>query len=189
MDTVALGPEHHILLGRLPPALVPDPALFDALWALHPEDKHLIQIHGREVETPRWQQAYGADYHYTGTTNRALPLTAEMEPFLAWARERDERMNGLLFNWYDGREGHYIGAHRDSEVGRHPGSDIVTISLGEARTFRMRPWKGKGFVDFPVPHGSVLVIPWETNRAWTHEVPPSRRAVGQRISITVRAFR
>lgn len=25
-------------------------------------------MHGRKVKTPRWQQAYGADYRYTGNT-------------------------------------------------------------------------------------------------------------------------
>lgn len=188
MQRVPLGDDHHVLLGRLPEELVLDPSGFDRLWALHPEDKHLIQIHGRLVPTPRWQQAYGKDYRYTGQTNPGLPLTEEMQPFLRWAQQRDERLNGLLFNWYDGQQGHYIGAHRDSEIGRVEGTDIVTLSFGETRTFRMRPWKGKGYVDIPVPHGSVVVIPWLTNRAWTHEVPASKAAVGRRISITVRAF-
>lgn len=193
MDSVTLdphrAPHHTILLGTLPRTLIPDAPLFDTLWALHPEEQHIIHIHGRKVATPRWQQAYGVDYHYTGTTNRSLPFTAEMLPLLSWCQgEIDPRLNGLLFNWYDGALGHYIGAHRDSDVRRVVGSPIVTLSFGETRTFRMRPHQGSGMVDIPVAHGSVLVIPWQTNRAFTHEVPASKRATGRRISVTARAF-
>lgn len=44
--------------GTLPDELMWTDADFDAVWALHPEAKHKIKIHGRLVETPRWQQAH-----------------------------------------------------------------------------------------------------------------------------------
>ena len=189
MRSVALDAEHVVFVGALPPALVPDAAGFAALWADHPDDFHEIQMHGRKVKTPRWQQAYGADYRYTGNVNRALPLTPPMRAWLAWAREEhDARLDGLLLNWYDGAAGHYIGKHRDSDIQRVEGSPIVTLSFGEARTFRMRPWRGAGFIDLPATDGSVIVIPWATNRAFTHEVPASAAARGRRVSVTIRAF-
>ena len=175
--------------GRLPPALLPDAAGTDALWQLHPPDYHVITMHGKPVATPRWQQAYGADYHYTGRVNRALPLTPAMAPFLAWAREAvDPRLNGLLFNWYDADHAHYIGKHRDSSKQMITGAPIVTISLGATRLFRLRPWRGAGMVDIEVDHGSVLVIPFATNLLWTHEVPHRAADRGRRISITLRGF-
>jgi hypothetical protein len=54
--------------GRLPEELLWDQSSFDAAWNAHPADKYEILMHGRMLETPRWQQAYGADYHYTGRT-------------------------------------------------------------------------------------------------------------------------
>lgn len=111
---LALDAGHELLVGELPPAQRLDAAAFEALWSIHPSDFHEIVMHGRPVRTPRWQQAYGADYHYTGNTNRALPLVPPMPSWLAWAREQlDPRLNGLLLNWYDGEAGHYIGKHRD----------------------------------------------------------------------------
>lgn len=190
LRAIALDAEHHVLAGEVPRELVPGAAGFDALWSLHPADFHEIVMHGRKVRTPRWQQAYGADYHYTGNVNRALPLTPEMDRLLGWTREvLDPRLNGLLFNWYDGAAGHYIGKHRDSEVDRIEGSPIVTISFGEARSFRLRRWRGDGFVDVPAEDGGVIVVPWATNRAYTHEVPARRGDRGRRISVTIRAFR
>ena len=42
--------------------------------------------------------------------------------------------------------------------------------------------------DVEVTNGSVLVLPHETNIAFTHDVPASKRLTGRRISVTVRAF-
>ena len=81
-----------------------------------------------------------------------------------------------------------IGAHRDSTVGMIEGAPIVTLSLGEERIFRMRPWKGQGYEDFVVGDGDLLVIPFDTNQAFTHEVPKFKRYGGKRISVTARGF-
>jgi alkylated DNA repair dioxygenase AlkB len=181
-----LDDRHVLFEGTLPSALRPD---FEALWELHPAAFHRIAMHGREVETPRWQRAYGADYHYTGRTNRALPVPPLLSPLLSWCSERfDERLNGLLLNWYDAERRHYIGRHRDSRKNMCEGAPIVTISLGEERVFRLRPWRGKGKRDFAAESGTLFVMPYATNLAWTHEVPHFARHRGRRISITLRAF-
>lgn len=176
--------------GALPEQLLPDQIQFENLWSIHPTEFHEIMMHGRLVRTPRWQQAYGRDYHYTKRTNVALPIPSALEPLLHWARRAiDTRLNGLLLNWYDGTLGHYIGKHRDSTTSMVEGAPIVTVSLGEKRVFRLRPWKGTGFVDFEANNGMVFITPYETNLAWTHEVPQSLRFQGRRISVTIRAFR
>ncbi len=187
-----LGDGNAFHTGLLPSELVPDELQFETLWRLHPSEFHEIKMHGRLVPTPRWQQAYGKDYHYTGQVNRALPLPKELEPIIAWAREQvDSRLNGILLNWYDGKLGHYIGRHRDSRVNMVISAPIVTMSLGEQRTFRLRPWpssRGSRVIDFETRNGTVLVMPFETNLAWTHEVPASKKRMGRRISVTLRGF-
>jgi alkylated DNA repair dioxygenase AlkB len=188
LQAVPLGDGHHVLTGRIPAELEPDRAGFDRLWALHPPEYHEIKMHGRLVKTPRWQQAYGADYRYTGRVNRALPVTPEMEPYLQWCHGIDPRLDGLLFNWYDASEEHYIGPHRDSTSGMIEGAPIVTISLGATRTFRFKRWRSEGKLDLVADSGSVVLIPYATNLVWTHEVPHFTRDRGRRISITLRAF-
>jgi alkylated DNA repair dioxygenase AlkB len=187
-----LGTGHKLWVGSLPNALMLTATQFETLWQMHPEKFHEIEMYGRLVETPRWQQAYGTDYHYTGRANRALLIPPFLEPFIRWSRDNiNPDLNGLLLNWYDGSLGHYIGRHRDSIQNMIPGAPIVTISLGEERAFRLRPWpaslKGKP-LDFPAHNGTVFVMPWETNRAFTHEVPASANQTGRRISITLRGF-
>jgi alkylated DNA repair dioxygenase AlkB len=186
----ALDETSFVHTGRLPDELVPDAAGFDRLWAMHPDTFHLIKMHGKEVRTPRWQQAYGADYRYTGNTNRALPVSPELAPLHAWIHEQiDPRLNGLLLNWYDAEHGHYIGKHRDSTINMIEGAPILTISLGSERVFRLRRWKSNEAPhDIPTGNGTVIVMPYDVNLAWTHEVPHNAKANGRRISITARAF-
>ena len=95
----------------------------------------------------------------------------------------------MLLNWYDGASGHYIGAHRDDTRDLVVGSKIVTISLGEERTFRLRPLGLKGYKDYTMRSGEVIVVPWDTNLHWTHEVPSFRKHQGKRISVTLREFK
>ncbi|MBX2878088.1 MAG: alpha-ketoglutarate-dependent dioxygenase AlkB [Saprospiraceae bacterium] len=188
-DKIALDDRHHIYLSSKAELFRLDQASFQSLWNSHPEEFHEIRIHGKWIKTPRWQQAYGKNYRYTGSKNNALAITAELQPFLDWSRENiDTRLNGLLLNWYDGSRSHYIGAHRDDTRDLHPDSPIVTISIGQERVFRMRPWKQKGYKDLTIRHGDVVVVPWNTNTQWTHEVPHFKKYSGKRISITLRAY-
>ncbi len=188
-----LGDEHVFFTGWLPTQLVPDVAQFESMWTMHPVEYHEVKIHGRLVCTPRWQQAFGMDYHYSGGVNRALPLPSILKPLVAWAKDTiDDRLNGVLLNWYEGKLGHYIGRHRDSTVNMVSGAAIVTMSFGEGRIFRLRPWpaaRGKERRDFEAGNGTVFVMPFETNLAWTHEVPAARNWTGRRMSVTFRAFK
>ncbi|MFT4586401.1 MAG: alkylated DNA repair dioxygenase AlkB [Candidatus Binatia bacterium] len=184
-----LDEAHSLFIGALPTELTPPVAEFEELWESHPQDFHEIMMHGRLVKTPRWQQAFDRDYVYTGARNNALPAPPELRVFRDWVGTTiDSRLNGFLVNWYDGKQAHYIGRHRDSPKGLTPDAPIATISLGEERTFRMRKPGQSGFLDFEVSNGSVAVLPWATNQNWTHEVPASKRTLGHRISITLRAF-
>ncbi|RCJ21121.1 2OG-Fe(II) oxygenase [Nostoc minutum NIES-26] len=184
-----LDENHQFWIGNIPDDLHLTPAEFNILWDMHPCNFYEIKIYGRLVKTPRWQQAYGINYQYTGRINKALPIPLLLEPLFQWSKANiDNRLNGILLNWYDGKLHHYIGKHRDSTINILNGAPIVTISFGEERIFRLRPWKEEGYQDFMTKHGCVFVMPYETNKAWTHEVPLLKKYQRQRISITLRAF-
>jgi alkylated DNA repair dioxygenase AlkB len=175
--------------GELPERLRVDARGFEMLWRLHPEAYQIIKMFGRPVATPRWQQAYGVDYYYTGQTNQALPLPEECRPILAWSQKAvHEEYNGLLLNWYDGQLEHYIGPHNDNTRDMVVGAPIVTISLGEGRIFRLSHPKTKRRRDFSAGDATVFITPYETNLAWKHGVPRFARWRGRRNSITIRAF-
>ncbi len=183
-----LDESHQLYSGALPEHLRWTTEQFDLGWSMHPADYTQLMMHGRLVPTPRWQQAYGRDYRYTGQVNRAMAIPPLLQPLLDWCQTIDPHLNGLLLNWYDGALNHYIGKHRDSIANLRIDSPIVTISFGEERIFRLRPHRDVGKIDLPARDGTVFVMPFVTNRSWTHEVPKSARATGRRISVTARAF-
>lgn len=192
-----LSPECSLELSSIPDSLVLQGVQFEELWNLRPLEFRRIVIHGREVAIPRWQSAYGRNYIFSGQVATGEEIPPILTPFLNWAKMHvDTRMNGLLLNWYDGKLGHYIGAHHDETKQLWPGTKIVTISLGDERIFRMTREETRDHKrcivetrDFPIPAGSVVVIPWETNLQWKHSVPKFARFTGRRVSITLRAFR
>lgn len=190
LQTIKLDENNEIFIGELPKEFAYTEDSFKELWDLHPEEYHIVKMLGKDVKTPRWQQAYGANYNYTGSKNNALTIAEELQGFHDWSKQNiHEKLNGLLLNWYDGNKKHYIGAHRDDTRDLIDNTPIVTISLGQERIFRMRPFGQKGFKDFLMPHGRVIVVPWKTNLNWTHEVPSFAKYQGKRISITLRCFK
>ena len=186
-----------ILMGFVPDMLRMNQEQFEALWDLQPVEPQQIRMSGRMVDIPRRQKAFGHNYQFSGQTAVAAPTPELLEPYLKWAQSTvDDRLNGMLLNWYTGTLRHYIGPHHDDTRQLFKGSPIVTISLGERRIFRLtREEKQDGrrtVVDkqeYAVDTGSVIILPWGTNLAWKHSVPHFARYRGRCISITLRAFR
>ncbi len=191
LPKLSLCDDCHIFHGTLPDDFVFGSAEFHRLWEMHPDTHSVVTIMGKQIPVPRWDQAYGRDYPFSGQVAFAVrDIPPLLSPFLAWVQQYVEPLaNGLFVNWHDGSLGHYHGKHRDSTTGLIHGTPITTISLGEPRIFRMRPYPAaKPAVDFEFANRDVIVVPWDTNKRWYHEVPKSARHKGQRISVTVRAF-
>lgn len=176
--------------GLLPKEQVFDQAKFNLFWGLHPLKFDQIKFMGKPTDLPRWHQPYVMDYRFPGKQSAVKPLPVELASLMEWVQNViAPTLNGALATWYDGQLDHYIGKHRDKTPQLIPGEPIVTVSFGEDRIYRLRPWKRAGaHRDFVITHGSVYILPWETNLAWTHEVLPSPKYRGRRISITFRAF-
>ena len=190
IDNIKFDTRHGIIRRKLPHNLICKPCEFEDLWALHPLKFPTIFLHGRQVSLPRWQQAYGINYYFSGQSSQAEPVPECLAPYLSWAQQHlDVRLNGMLLNWYDGRKGHYIGAHRDSTKGLVNDSVICMISLGGSRVMRFRPISRSGFTDIDVDNGDVIIMPLSTNTHFKHEVPGFKRNKDRRISITLRCFK
>ena len=92
-----LADGHVLWEGKVPERLELSATNVEDLWTMHPDQYHEIKMHGRLVRTPRWQQAYGTDYAYTGRVNKALPVPPFLEPYLTWVQKTgDPRLNGPL---------------------------------------------------------------------------------------------
>lgn len=186
---IQLDDESYVEHGYIPDTLQ---YVFDDLWALHPEEYGVVRIHGKYINTPRWQQSYCRPYYYSGMMHDALPLPSAFQPFLDWANTLGT-FNQVLINWYaDGR--HYIGPHADNEAQLVRDSPVLSISLGQERLFRVRRKSDQEVIaDINMPDKSYLTMCGKMQDRFLHEVPKVTGAkgakMGRRINITFREFK
>jgi alkylated DNA repair dioxygenase AlkB len=176
--------------------LVPDnvlPQVSDIMEAC-PGIPYKVTVHGKTFDSPRFTQAYGHDYNYSGQDHPAHPIPAWLEPTMEWARGvHGVPFNSALINWYMNGH-HYIAPHSDKEGPLAPESPIATISLGQIRKFRLRLKGNKEIepLDINLPSTSCLVMHHPTQTHCTHEIVKvsgeKGAALGPRVSITLRVF-
>jgi alkylated DNA repair dioxygenase AlkB len=94
------------------------------------------------------------------------------------------RTAGLCL-YRDGRDS--VAWHSD-RIGRHSRTDTVVaiVSLGERRTFLIRPVTGGPAVRHRLGGGDLLVMGGRFQQTWEHAVPKTTRPVGPRISVQFR---
>lgn len=135
---------------------------------------------------PRLTASYGdpgINYRYSGTVNPARPWTPDLLAIKTRVEAIDGRYNYCLLNLY--RSGNdSIGLHADNEPGL--GDTIASISLGATRLFRLRHNTTRETLDFPLAHGTLLIMGGTMQQFWKHEVPKTTRPVGERINLTFR---
>lgn len=168
-------------------------ALFAALTATIPWERHRLRLFGREIDAPRlscWIGDSGAAYTYSRVRFEPWPWA----PTLATLRARLEiacgaRFNSVLANLYrDGRDS--MGWHSDDEpeLGSEP--LIASISLGGVRRFRLRARDGSGAgLSLDLAHGSLLLMAGATQRLYRHDLPKTRATIAPRINLTFRCIR
>jgi len=186
--------------------LADEAAVMERLQREVPWRQEEVTLFGRRQPMPRltcWMAEPGCSYTYSGLRQRIQPWTPTVA---ALKRDVEEavgcRFNSLLLNLY--RDGHdAMGWHADDEGELASDRPIASLSLGAARTFRLRPRPGKGAEPPPHPgeaptteplafelgHGDLLVMDPPTQRHWQHQVPRRLRVGLPRINLTFRVVR
>lgn len=111
--------------------------------------------------------------------------------------------NHALIQYYRGGED-YISEHSDKTIDVQAHSNIINLTFGAKRTLILREkQKNKGeqrlAQKLPLPHNSVFVLGWKTNRTFLHSIKQDKRAEneksheekdfgGERISLTFRSI-
>merc|ERR1712178_439214 len=126
---------------------------------------HQLNLYGKLCYETRFSQSWGVSYKYSGSTNKARPLSES--PFVQklihecnlLAAERGP-YNGCLQNWYEPR--HAISLHSDDERTMRPGSPIFSLSWGGSRRFVLRSKGGTSSlhekVEIMLEDGDLLVM-------------------------------
>lgn len=135
---------------------------------------------------PRLTASYGNEgvtYRYSGTINVALPWT----PTLLEIKEKIEAVQGrynycLLNRYRFGQDS--MGMHADNEP--EVGNVIGSLSLGAPRTFRIKHNTTKETMSFATGHGTLIIMAGTMQQFWKHEIPKTKKPVGERINLTYR---
>lgn len=167
----------HLQVMRLPDHLMPDDHYFDRLWSLHPLKKSKVFVYGKYHDTSRYIQTYLRNYNFSKTDHPSSnEVPDEILPYFNAIHGLTDymgiaRTNGILVNWYENGN-HYIRAHGDDVSDLVENIPIFTISLGQTRTFRIRDKKTKKkILDLPLHHGYVVIMSYEMQLKYTHEIP------------------
>lgn len=150
-----------------------------------------LTIAGKKHPIPRLQAWYGdaeAVYRYSGTTFVPTAWTPELS-HLRHSLENlcGARFNSVLANWYrNGSDSMGFHADDEPELGRHP--LIASLTLGGARRFVLKPYRGLNAESCSINlgNGDLLVMSGETQHYWRHGVPKTTKVVAPRINLTFR---
>jgi alkylated DNA repair dioxygenase AlkB len=149
-----------------------------------------LNMYGKEHFLPRYSAWYGDSdkpYTYSGLTlqpnnwNKGLLYIKEQIEKLARVK-----FNSVLMNWYrDGED--YINWHSDAEkeLGNNP--VIGSINFGATRRFLVRRNDDHSVkFEFPLKHGTLLIMRGELQHYWQHSVPKEKKVTETRINLTFR---
>lgn len=151
-----------------------------------------MNMYGRQINFPRLTAWYGESdkpYSFSGITLTPNPWSTEIleiknkiEPFCRVI------FNSVLLNLY--RNGNdSISWHTDAEkeLGKNP--VIASVNFGASRKFQLRHKTTKEKIEIDLEHGSLLIMKGELQHFWKHQVPKTKKKVGERINLTFRVIK
>lgn len=125
----------------------------------------------------------GVSYRYSGADYQGLPWNETLLEIKGRIEQVLGRYNYCLANLY--RHGSdSMGWHADNEP--ELGNVIGSISLGATRNFRIRHNITRETSSFPAGHGTLIIMAGTMQQFWQHEIPKTKKTVGQRINLTYR---
>ena len=148
---------------------------------------------GKQIYQPRYTAWYGDSdkpYTYSGLTLQPKPWNKG----LRYLKNEVDKIagvtfNSVLMNWYrDGED--YMGWHADDEkeLGKNP--VIASVNFGATRRFLLRRKDDKKLkIEFPLKHGSLLIMKGELQHYWQHSVPKERKVKEDRFNLTFRVIK
>jgi alkylated DNA repair dioxygenase AlkB len=154
-----------------------------------------FQAYGRLCQQHRDVGFYAEDsvptYAYSNQRAAKFPLAGQ--PALQEILQRTNQylgtqFNGILVNHYHSGTD-YISAHADEEGGLC-NSMVASVAYGAERIFRVRRKSDRARVlDIVHPNGALLLMRGKFQQEFLHEIPPTKKISGARISLTFRCHR
>ena len=152
--------------------------------------KDKITVFGKEYDQPRltaWYATNEKSYSYSGIQMNPHPFTDLLKDLARRIEDASGiKFNTCLFNLYrDGKDSNGWHADDEKELGQNP--PIASLSFGATRKFKMRKKDNhQQKIDLHLSNGSLLLMLGETQHKWQHQIPKTKKEVGERINLTFR---
>ena len=101
----------------------------------------------------------------------------------------DIKFTSCLANLYrDGNDSNGWHADDEKELGKNP--IIASISFGEKRVFHFKHRYNKELKKkLVLEPGSLLLMQGATQENWLHQIPKTKKQIGERINLTFRIIK
>ena len=152
-----------------------------------------ITVFGKTHPQPRLTALHGEEnlsYSYSGITMNTIPFT----PTLLEIKKRIEEhtkstFNVVLLNLYrNGQDSNGWHSDNEKELGKNP--SIASVSLGAKRKFQFRKISDRRMRHtIELESGSLLLMEGQTQHTYQHQIPKTKKEIGQRINLTFRLIR
>jgi alkylated DNA repair dioxygenase AlkB len=156
-----------------------------------------IRLFGREIDEPRLTAWCGdVPYTYSRRQLAVKPWPTDLDHLREQLHVVIGQLgittafgfNHCLLNRY--RSGNdSMGWHRDNEIELGDQPVIASVSLGDARRFRLRCRQHPTIspMTFELGHGDLLLMYGMTQHHWEHALLKTRQTTGPRINLTFRS--
>jgi alkylated DNA repair dioxygenase AlkB len=152
-----------------------------------------IKLFGKVYRQPRLTALYadnGKPYSYSNLSMRPHDFTDD----LLQIKQKIEVLSHVKFthcllNLYrDGQDSNGWHADDEKSLGKNP--IIASVSLGQERSFHLK-YKSDTSHNHKMilGHGSLLIMQGETQHYWLHQIPKTKKVIGERINLTFRIIK
>ena len=151
-----------------------------------------ITLFGKTYNQPRLTALYANNnqpYTYSNLTMSPKVLTKELLDVKQDVEQMaHHQFTSALLNLYrNGNDSNGWHADNEKELGKNP--VIASLSLGASRTFQFKHRKLKDQKHkLILEHGSLLLMKGEMQHYWLHQIPKTKKEVGERINLTFRTI-
>lgn len=168
-------------------------AFFESLRQNTDWQQDRIKIFGKEYDQPRLTALFADNknpYSYSSITMYPKPFSpAILEIKSRVEKKINQTFTSCLLNLYrNGQDSNGWHADNEKELGTNP--IIASVSLGAERQFHMKHRTDKTQkLKLNLAHGSLLVMSGSTQHHWLHQIPKTKKNVGERINLTFRIIK
>jgi alkylated DNA repair dioxygenase AlkB len=151
-----------------------------------------IKLFGKTYKQPRLTALYAENekpYSYSNITMYPESFFKELEQIKSDVEEMiAHKFTTCLANLYrTGNDSNGWHSDNEKELGHNP--VIASLSLGATRSFQLKHKTDSSLrFNIELPSGSLLIMKGTTQEFWKHQIPKTKKHVGERINLTFRTI-